>query len=128
MDADEAPTDITADVGDNNIAIAENTGATNLATFTAVDVDLNQTHVFSIGLGFDNNFTMSTGGVLATISAFDREAIPGGTISLNVTAMGQQYTSDPTYGLNVPGLQSLTKSFTITVTDVNEAPQYGSAT
>lgn len=125
-DSDEPPTDITSSV--SGITVAENEGVTALATFTAVDPDQGQTHVFSIPVGDQTTFSMTSGGDLATKIPLNREAIPGGTIELDVTASGQQYTSDPTYGLNVPGTESATKRFTITVTDVNEAPDYSAST
>jgi len=102
-----APTDITL----SSTSIAENAASgTSVATLSATDADAGDTFTYTLVSGTgstDNaNFTIS-GSTLRTAAVFDFETKSSYTVRVRVTDAG--------------GL-TFEKAFTISVTDVNEAP------
>ncbi len=107
----EAPTNIllsTATIRENALSVP-----TFVGTFSAVDEDFNQTYTYSLvlGTGDTNNtdFEIITGGQLRATRTFDFETEPTRSIRVRVTDNGSP-------------AQSFEKVFTITVTNINEAP------
>jgi hypothetical protein len=110
----EAPTDILL----SSATIAENVAASLgspafVGTFSAVDEDFNQTYTYSLvtGTGDTNNteFEITPSGQLSATRSFNFETEPTRSIRVRVTDNGSP-------------AQSFEKVFTITVTNVNEAP------
>src|SRR6185437_2106833 len=107
-DANDAPTDIAL----SNSSIPENSGANALiGTFTSTDQDAGDTHTYTLvsGTGSTDNgsFNITAGGGLQENASFDFEAKSSYSIRVRSTDSGALFTE---------------KAFTITVTDVNEAP------
>ncbi len=107
----EAPTNIllsTATIRENALSVP-----TFVGTFSAVDEDFNQTYTYSrvLGTGDTNNtdFEIITGGQLRATRTFNFETEPTRSIRVRVTDNGSP-------------AQSFEKVFTITVTNINEAP------
>ncbi len=111
----EAPTDIAL----SNASVAENEPAgTVVGTLSATDQDAGQTHTFTVvtaGCGNTypdgSSFTVNAGS-LVTAASLDYEAKSSYSVCVRVTDDG------------TPGL-TFDKLFTITVTNVNEAPVVG---
>jgi hypothetical protein len=110
----EAPTDILL----SSATIAENVPASIgapalVGTFSAIDDDFNQTYVYSLtpGTGSTNNgdFDITLSGQLRATRSFNFETEPTRSIRVRVTDNGSP-------------ARSFEKVFTITVTNVNEAP------
>ncbi|MFN6050719.1 MAG: cadherin domain-containing protein, partial [Planctomycetia bacterium] len=106
-DVNEAPTNITL----SSTSIAENqSSGTVVGNFSTTDVDAGNTFTYTLvsGTGDTDNgsFTISHG-QLQTSASFDFEAKSSYTIRVRSTD---------------PGSLTYEKAFTITVTDVNEAP------
>ena len=101
-DRSEAPTAITL----SNAVVAENAAGVVIGQLAAVDPDYGDSHSFAVD---DSRFRVTADGVLRLKAgiALDHEAEPG--IALQVTAT------------DAAG-HSLTRGFTIDVTDVDEAP------
>ena len=103
----EAPTDVAA----NANSVAENaTSGTSVATMSATDVDAGDTFTYTLvsGTGDTDNASFAiTGSALTTAAVFDFETKSSYSVRVRVTDAG--------------GL-SFERAFTITVTDVNEAP------
>ncbi|MFM1774717.1 MAG: hypothetical protein RJA53_327 [Bacteroidota bacterium] len=103
----EAPTDVAA----NANSVAENAASgTSVATMSATDVDAGDTFTYSLVAGTgdaDNASFTIDGATLKTAGVFDFETKSSYSVRVRVTDAG--------------GL-SFEKEFTITVTDVNEAP------
>ena len=103
----EAPTDVAA----NANSVAENaTSGTSVATMSATDVDAGDTFTYTLvsGTGDTDNASFAiTGSALTTAAVFDFETKSSYSVRVRVTDAG--------------GL-SFEKEFTITVTNVNEAP------
>jgi VCBS repeat-containing protein len=105
----EAPTDILL----NPASIAENSGLPShiyVGDLTATDQDAGDTHTFALDSTFGDGSKFSIGGnTVYARQPFDFEDVHGPAYSIKVTAT------------DAGGL-SFTKTLTITVTDVNEAP------
>ncbi|MDQ3930672.1 MAG: cadherin repeat domain-containing protein, partial [Chloroflexota bacterium] len=103
----EAPTDIAL----SNSSVAENQAAgTSVGSFSSTDPDAGDTHSYSLVAGTgdaDNGSFQVVGGALQTAASFDYETKSSYSIRVRSTDAG--------------GL-STEKQFTITVTNVNEAP------
>jgi gliding motility-associated-like protein len=106
-DVNEAPTNISASAS----SVLENAAlGTSVATMSATDVDAGDTFTFALvsGTGSTDNASFSiAGNALRTAGVFDFETKNSYSVRVRVTDAG--------------GL-SFERSFTITVTDVNEAP------
>ncbi|TQM54609.1 beta strand repeat-containing protein [Humibacillus xanthopallidus] len=114
-DVNEAPTDISL----SNATVAENEpAATVVGSLTATDPDAGQSHTFTVvttgcgGTYADGSSFTVTGGSLVTSAPLDYEAKSSYTVCVRVTDSG------------TPGL-TFDELFTITVTNVNEAPVVG---
>jgi methionine-rich copper-binding protein CopC len=106
----DAPTDI----GLTPTSIAENSaGGSTVGTFSSTDVDVGQTHSYTLVMGTgdtDNaSFTIDMTGNLKTAAVFDFETKNSYSIRVRTTDNG------------TPPL-NFEKVFTISVTNVNEAP------
>ena len=108
----EAPTDITL----SNATLAENmdtTGGVVVGNLSATDVDAGETFTYAVVGGADQAvFTTSGNQLLIDDGVLDFETQNSYVVDVEVTDQG--------------GL-TFTKTFTITVTDVNEAPTFSSA-
>ena len=101
--ANQAPTDIALSFS----SFAENASSgTTIGTLSATDPDEGATHTYSIVSGDTTNFTIS-GNQLKTNGEFDFETKNSYSIRIRVTDSG---------------MLTYEKDFTISVTDVNEAP------
>ena len=110
-DVNDAPTDIELH-GDS---FAENTVMnTSIAWFSTVDQDVGDTHIYSLPIGQEDNAYFRIGTGLQTADVFDFES---GTTSYTIRVR----TTD----LGGTG-ESFEETFTINVTDVNEAPSFTS--
>ncbi len=97
----EAPTDIVL----GGFSVEENAVGAAIGQLTAIDPDLGNTHDFSVS---DSRFEVVGGELrLASGVSIDHEAEP--VITIDVTATDS-------------GSKSVTKSFNISVADINEAP------
>ena len=106
FELDQAPTDIALSPG----SVAENQPAgTTVGAFSTIDPDTGDTFTYTlVGGAADNaSFTIDAGGNLKTAASFDFEARSSYSIRVRSTDAG---------GLSVE------KVFTISVTNVNEAP------
>lgn len=103
----EGPTAITL----NNLTIAENQPlATAVGTLTTTDADAGDTHTYTLvsGAGDTDNVSFSiSGNQVVSASTFDFETKSSYTIRVRSTDSGGLFTE---------------QSFTITITNVNEAP------
>ena len=109
----EAPTDIAL----SNASVNENEpSGTNVGSLTSTDVDSGDTHTYSLvsGTGSTDNdrFTIAAG-VLKTDEAFDKETQSPLSVRIRTTDAGGLFYDEV---------------FSITVTDVNEAPVVNAAT
>jgi gliding motility-associated-like protein len=106
-DVNDAPTNISASAS----SVAENSASgTTVATLSATDADAAETFTYTLvsGTGDTDNASFSiTGNTLTTAAVFDFETKSSYSVRVRVTDAG--------------GL-TFEKVFTITVTDVNEAP------
>jgi VCBS repeat-containing protein len=106
-DANDAPTDIAL----SNSSVAENQpSGTNVGTLSTTDQDAGDTHTYSLvaGTGDDDNGSFSiAGNVLKTGATFDFETKSSYKVRIQ--------TDDGHSG-------TFAKAFTITITNVNEAP------
>ena len=106
-DVNEAPTNISVSV----TAVLENAASgTTVGTLSATDADAGDTFTYALvsGTGSTDNASFTiTGGTLKTAAVFDFETKSSYSVRIRVTDGG--------------GL-TFEKAFTITVTDVNEAP------
>jgi len=106
-DVDEHPTDISLSA----TAIAENLpSGTVLGTLTTIDVDSGDAFVYTLVAGdgdLDNSVFQIVGNALQTADSFNFEAKRSYSVRIRSTDAGGLFTE---------------KSFTITVTDANEAP------
>jgi hypothetical protein len=105
--ANQAPTNITL----SNNSVAENQpSGTTVGTFTTTDPDAGDTHTYGLVAGAgdtDNASFQISGSTLQTAASFNFEAKSSYTVRVQ--------TNDGNGG-------TFSKQFTITVTDVNEAP------
>jgi uncharacterized delta-60 repeat protein len=103
----EAPTDIAL----SSSSIAENAGANVVVgTLTTTDVDAGDTFTYTLVAGTgdtDNGAFHISGSTLRATSSFDFETKPSYTVRIRSTDQGGLFTE---------------KTFTISVTNVNEAP------
>lgn len=97
----DAPTSITID----NASVGENEAGQVIGNLTVTDVDAGDTHTFAVS---DNRFEV-VGGALKLVAgtSLNHEAEPTVTVSVTATDSGNE---------------SIQRSFTIAVGDVNEAP------
>jgi VCBS repeat-containing protein len=102
-DINEAPTDITLSATSINENMAS--GST-LGTLSSTDVDAGNTFTYSVGGTDAASFAISSG-MLVTAASFNYESKSSYSITLTTTDQGSL---------------AFTKSFTISVNDVNEAP------
>ncbi len=106
-DVNDAPTNISASAS----SVAENAASgTTVATLSATDADAAETFTYTLvsGTGDTDNASFSiSGSTLSTASVFDFETKSSYSVRVRVTDAG--------------GL-TFEKEFTITVTDINEAP------
>jgi len=112
-DVNEAPTDVS--IGSSSVAENEASG-TVVGTFSTVDEDVGDTHTCALvaGAGDTDNGSFAIDGTsLKTAAVFDHEMKDSYSIQVRTTDSG------------TPGL-TYEESFTITVTDVNEAPVFTS--
>src|SRR5262249_53029166 len=106
-DVNDAPTDLALD----NSSIPENQPpGTLVGTLRSTDQDAADGHTYSFAGGADDGFFRIVGGQLRTAASFDFEARSSYSVRVRSTDAG---------GLSVE------RDFTITVTDVNEAPPGG---
>jgi len=102
-DVNEAPTDIT--LNPDPASVAENDNAAIIGTLGVVDPDTADTHTYSVD---DNRFEVAANQLkLKSGQSLDFETEPN--VNLSITAIDQA------------GL-STSESFTVNITDVNEAP------
>lgn len=103
----QAPTNITL----SSASVAENKSAgTVVGTFSTTDPDVNNTFTYSLVSGAgstDNGRFAIVGGTLTTVSVFDFEQQSSASIRIRSTDQGGLFTE---------------KTFTIGITNVNEAP------